>query len=117
MKIFTGKVISKKMEKTATVVVERIVVHPIYRKRFKRLKKYHVHDEIGVTLGQTVKFVASRPYSKLKRWKVVEVVEIVGKESDKKSLPLRSKKPATTGSADLKRSARIKSVKSVKKSV
>lgn len=74
MKIFIGKVVSTKMEKTATVVVNRIVVHPIYKKRFKRTKKYHVHDEIGVKVGDTVHFVASRPVSKLKKWKIIEVV-------------------------------------------
>ena len=75
MKIFTGRVISTKMAKTATVAVERIVKHPLYKKRLKRVKKYQVHDEIGAKLGQTVKFVASRPYSKLKKWKIIEVVK------------------------------------------
>ena len=68
MKIFTGKVIAKKMAKTATVAVERMVIHPLYQKRFKRIKKYHVHDENGVKVGETVKFAATRPYSKLKKW-------------------------------------------------
>ena len=71
MKIFTGKVVSKKSEKTITVLVDRVVTHPVYRKRFKRTKKYHVHDEYGSNLGQVVKFAASRPYSKTKKWKVV----------------------------------------------
>ena len=75
MKVFTGRVISKKMEKTATVAVWRVVVHPIYKKRFRKTKKYHVHDEMGVKVGDEVKFVASRPYSKLKKWKIVEVVK------------------------------------------
>lgn len=75
MKVFIGKVISKKMAKTATVAVERTVVHPKYKKRFKRIKKYHVHDEIGVEVGKTVKFIATKPYSKLKRWKVKEVLQ------------------------------------------
>jgi len=72
MKIFTGKVISKKMEKTATVAVERIVVHPVYKKRMKRMKKYHVHDIFGTKVGQTVQFTVSKPYSKTKRWKIVK---------------------------------------------
>lgn len=71
MKILTGKVVSKKMAKTATVEVTRVVVHPLYKKRFKREKRYHVHDEIGVSVGQTVKFVACRPISKLKKWKII----------------------------------------------
>ena len=75
MKIFQGQVISTKMEKTATVAVGRVVAHPLYKKRYKRVKKYHVHDELGAKVGQTVKFVASRPYSKLKKWKVIEIVK------------------------------------------
>lgn len=71
MKIFTGKVISKKMENTATVVVERVVMHPVYKKRFKRTKKYHVHDEVGTAVGEVVNFVATKPISKLKKWKIV----------------------------------------------
>lgn len=74
MKIFTGKVISRKMEKTATVTVGRVVAHPVYKKRFKRTKKYHVHDELGTKVGDKVKFIESRPYSKLKRWKIIEVI-------------------------------------------
>ena len=84
MKVFTGKVVSKKNEKTITVLVERVVTHPMYRKRFKRTKKYHVHDEGGSVLGQTVKFVASRPYSKTKRWKVVQIANKKAKGVSKK---------------------------------
>lgn len=73
MKIFTGKVISKKMEKTATIAVTHIVIHPVYKKRQKKTRKYQVHDEIGVEVGNTVKFVATKPYSKLKKWKITEV--------------------------------------------
>ena len=74
MKIFTGKVIATKNAKTATVAVERFMVHPIYKKRFKRETKYQVHDELGVKVGDTVKFQDSKPYSKLKKWKIVKVV-------------------------------------------
>ena len=81
MKIFTGKVVSKKMEKTATVAVERIVVHRLYRKRFKRVRKYHVHDETGSEVGQVVKFIACKPFSKLKRWKIIKAE--LGKSSNK----------------------------------
>lgn len=83
MKIFQGKVISTKMEKTATVAVERVVVHPLYKKRYKRTKKYHVHDEMGTKEGQVVKFVACKPYSKLKKWKVVEIVNAPTNKSPK----------------------------------
>lgn len=72
MKILTGKVIAKKMAKTATVAVAKMIVHPLYKKRFKKVKKYHVHDEVGVEVGQLVKFVAGKPYSKLKKWKIIQ---------------------------------------------
>ncbi len=75
MKIFIGKVISTRMAKTATVAVESVVVHPMYKKRFKRIKKFHVHDELGTKEGDMVKFVASKPYSKLKKWKVIKIME------------------------------------------
>lgn len=74
MKVILGQVISKKMQKTATVLVQRMVIHPIYKKRYFKVKKYQVHDEIGVEVGQKVKFVASKPYSKSKNWIIVEVV-------------------------------------------
>ena len=76
MKIFTGKVISTKMAKTATVAVEHIVIHPLYKKRQKRTRKYQVHDEMGVKIGDKVKFMATKPYSKTKKWKILEVVGI-----------------------------------------
>ena len=62
------------MAKTATVVVERILVHPIYKKRFKRVRKFQVHDELGVKIGDKVSFVTTRPISKLKKWKIIEVL-------------------------------------------
>ena len=75
MKVFTGKVVTKKMQKTATVAVTRIVVHPVYKKRVRRIKKYQVHDELGVDVGQIVKFAASRPYSKTKKWQILNEVK------------------------------------------
>lgn len=73
MKIFTGKVVGLQA-KTATVAVERVKIHPIYKKRFKRSTKYHVQDETGVKIGDMVKFTDSRPYSKSKKWKISQVV-------------------------------------------
>lgn len=72
MRVLTGKVIGKKMDKTATIEVNRMVVHPIYKKRFKRSRIYHVHDEVGVKVGQTVKFVSCKPYSKTKKWRIIK---------------------------------------------
>lgn len=75
MKIFTGKVIAVKNAKTATVAVSSVKIHPLYKKRFRRERNYQVHDEVGVKVGETVKFVASKPYSKLKKWKIVTLKE------------------------------------------
>ncbi len=94
MKFLSGKVISKKSEKTATIAVERIIIHPIYKKRIKRTKKYHVHDELGTEVGQSVKFVGSRPYSRTKRWKIVEIVE-KGTEGKRKPVNHRSSENIT----------------------
>jgi small subunit ribosomal protein S17 len=73
MKIFTGHVIATKTAKTAVVVVDRVVQHPLYKKRFRRDRKYQVHDEIGVKVGDMVQFAASKPYSKTKKWKILKV--------------------------------------------
>jgi len=71
MKIFTGTVVATKNQKTAVVAVTLVKVHPIYKKRFRREKKYQVHDEAGVKVGDVVKFVATKPYSKTKKWKII----------------------------------------------
>ena len=72
MKQYRGKVVSAKMEKTVVVEVARRVRHPLYKKVYTRKKKYHVHDEIGVQAGETVKFVETKPISKTKKWKIVK---------------------------------------------
>ena len=64
------------------------MVHPLYKKRYKRIKKYHVHDEIGAKVNDMVKFVASKPYSKSKKWKLIE---IVGGETKKKKTVKKGK--------------------------
>ena len=71
-----GTVASNKMDKSATVVVERRVKHPIYHKVVKRTKKFMVHDENNeCSIGDVVRIEESRPHSKRKRWKLVEIVE------------------------------------------
>ncbi|HLD91793.1 MAG TPA: 30S ribosomal protein S17 [Patescibacteria group bacterium] len=72
MKIFQGKIVSNKNNKTLIIEVERLLAHPVYKKRFKRSKKYHVHSEKEHKIGEVIKFVETRPISKLKRWKVIE---------------------------------------------
>jgi small subunit ribosomal protein S17 len=70
-----GRVVSNKMDKTITVVVERFVKHPIYGKFIKRSTKLHAHDESNVcNEGDIVTISECRPLSKSKTWKLVEVV-------------------------------------------
>lgn len=70
-----GQVVSTKMQKTVTVKVDRTFAHPKFNKVITRSKKYYAHCEgHDVKEGQTVRIVETRPYSKLKRWRVVEVV-------------------------------------------
>ncbi|MBO9201327.1 MULTISPECIES: 30S ribosomal protein S17 [Niastella] len=71
-----GTVTSNRMEKTITVSVERRVKHPIYGKFVKKTTKFHAHDEKNeCTIGDTVRIMETRPLSKTKRWRLVEVVE------------------------------------------
>ena len=72
----TGNVVSNKMDKSIVVSVERRVKHPIYKKFFKKTKRFHVHDEKNeCNVGDTVKIMETRPLSKTKRWRLVEVVQ------------------------------------------
>ncbi|HXB42929.1 MAG TPA: 30S ribosomal protein S17 [Puia sp.] len=72
----TGVVKSNKMDKSITVIVERKVKHPIYGKFVKKTTSFHAHDEKNeCTVGDIVKIMESRPLSKTKRWRLVEVVE------------------------------------------
>ncbi len=71
-----GLVVSNKMDKTITVVVERRLKHPIYGKFMKKSTKFHAHDEKNECgIGDTVRIMETRPLSKLKRWRLVEIVE------------------------------------------
>lgn len=71
-----GVVTSNKMVKTITVAVERKVKHPIYGKFVKKTTKFHAHDEVGeCAIGDIVKIMETRPLSKTKRWRLVEVIE------------------------------------------
>jgi small subunit ribosomal protein S17 len=71
-----GVVSSNKMDKTVVVAVERKVQHPIYGKFLKKTTKFHAHDEKNeCSVGDTVRIMESRPLSKTKRWRLVEIVE------------------------------------------
>lgn len=75
-KIRIGKVVSDKMEKTVVVSVERLVQHPLYSKSIKQTVKFKAHDENNEShIGDTVKIMETRPLSKDKRWRVVEIIE------------------------------------------
>jgi len=72
----TGKVISNKMDKSATVMIERKVKHPVYGKYIRRSTKLHVHDaENACQEGDTVVIEQCRPISRTKSWRLVEIVE------------------------------------------
>ena len=71
----TGVVTSAKMQKTIVVKVIRAVQHPLYHRVVRTAKKYYAHDETGeARVGDTVRIVSTRPLSKLKRWRLEEVV-------------------------------------------
>ena len=75
-KIRQGKVVSNKMQKSIVVAVERRVAHPIYKKYFTRTTKLVAHDEQQqAAMGDVVKIMETRPLSKTKRWRLVEIVE------------------------------------------
>ena len=74
----TGVVTSNKMAKTITVAVERKVKHPIYGKFVKKTTKFHAHDDKNeCSIGDVVKIMETRPLSKLKRWRLTEIIERV----------------------------------------
>ena len=75
-KVRTGKVTSNKMDKTIVVAIEEHVKHPLYNKVVKRTYKMKAHDENNeCNIGDTVKVMETRPLSKDKRWRFVEIVE------------------------------------------
>jgi small subunit ribosomal protein S17 len=74
-KLRTGVVLSDKMQKTVTVTLTRRFAHPLYGKQMVRTKHVHAHDEQGAKAGDTVRIMETRPLSKTKRWRVVEIVE------------------------------------------
>jgi len=75
-KIRLGTVVSDRMEKTVVVSVERRLAHPLYGKQVTRGKRYHAHDEESdYRVGDVVRIEETRPLSKLKRWRVLELVQ------------------------------------------
>ncbi len=75
-KVLEGVVVSDKMQKTVVVAVERLTRHPIYKKTIRKVKKYKAHDEENACrVGDRVRIVETRPLSKTKRWRVVEILQ------------------------------------------
>jgi len=75
-KIRIGKVVSNKMNKSIVVAIERRVSHPIYKKYFKQTTKLMAHDEKqGAGIGDVVRIMETRPLSKQKRWRLVDIIE------------------------------------------
>ncbi|MBN2743740.1 small subunit ribosomal protein S17 [Breznakibacter xylanolyticus] len=71
-----GVVVSNKMDKSLVVAVETREKHPIYGKFVKKTKKFHVHDEANTCqVGDTISIMETRPLSKTKRWRLVEIIE------------------------------------------
>lgn len=89
MKVYTGKVVKVK-PKTASVEVGRFIAHGVYKRRYKVARRFQVHDEIGVKAGDRVRFTDSRPFSKTKRWRIIEVVN--PKKETKKAVKRVAKK-------------------------
>ncbi len=78
--VLTGRVVSDKMDKSITVLIERLVRHPLYGKQLRRSTKIKAHDEDNVCQqGDLVRIKETRPISKTKSWTLVEVVETVEK--------------------------------------
>ena len=78
-RILQGLVVSDKADKTVTVLVERRVMHPVYKKIIKRSKKYHAHDETNAcSVGDQVRIEECRPISKTKTWRVLAEADQAG---------------------------------------
>lgn len=75
-KVREGIVVSDKMDKTIVVAIETMVLHPIYKKRVKKTTKFKAHDENNVAqLGDKVRIMETRPLSRDKRWRLVDIIE------------------------------------------
>lgn len=78
-----GKVVSTKMDKTVLVEVERLIIHPMYKKRVRKTERFAAHNELEVKDGDFVEISETRPYSKTKRFIVARIIEQKGKVSKK----------------------------------
>jgi len=76
-----GVVTTAKMQKSVVVAVERLVRHSFYKKTIRRTSKFMAHDELGAKAGDRVRIVETRPLSRLKRWRVAEILERASAEA------------------------------------
>ena len=75
-KVLQGTIVSDKMEKTAVVVVERTVQHPLYKRTVRKTKRYKIHDEQNVCqIGDRVRLIECKPVSKDKCWRLLDVIQ------------------------------------------
>ena len=75
-KVRVGEVVSTRMDKTVVVSINRLSKHPVYKKYVRKRKKFYVHDENNeCNVGDVIRFMETRPLSKLKRWRFVEFIE------------------------------------------
>ncbi len=85
-----GTVVEKKMKKTIKVLVERQIRHPLYKKIIRRKRTFLVHDEFEkCKVGDVVRIVETRPISKLKRWRVLDIVGLVAAEGSAETGDIR----------------------------
>ena len=75
MKVYTGKVVTDKMNQTVVIKVDRLVAHHKYRKQMHHTTRYHAENRVSAKVDDIVKFVACRPISKTKFYKVIEIVK------------------------------------------
>lgn len=96
MKSLSGKIVGTKQKNTLIVEVERFFRHRIYEKRIKRTKRFHVHyGGEDKKLGEIVRFIPTRPISKLKRWKVVDTISSLEQiKEPKKVITIKEKRGA-----------------------
>jgi small subunit ribosomal protein S17 len=107
-RVLEGKVVSDKMDKTVTVLVERRFMHPKYKKYIKRSNKYAAHDESNsVKEGEIIQIIECAPISKRKTWTVVKHGAAAPTKAEKKAAPKANaeKKPATAKKAPAKKAA------------
>ena len=113
-RILEGDVISDKMDKTVTVLVERSYRHPVYKKYLKRTDKYAAHDETNAfKVGDRVQIEECRPISKRKSWKVITAPGTAVKS--KKTLPVKEGKETAGSAASAKTEAKAAPKKAAEK--